>query len=92
MQPMDMMVKMETIENIYLLQIMIKILIHIPIVDLQWLFKNLILFLKLILYLPWNANWSDEPVDPGPDLMYEWYCYRDKTGGEGGVGGLWGAF
>ena len=40
----------------------------------------------------WNANWSDEPVDPGPDQMYEWYCYRDKTGGEGGVGGLWGAF
>ena len=40
----------------------------------------------------WNADWSDEPVDPGPDQMYEWYCYRDKTGGEGGVGGLWGAF
>ena len=28
-------------------------------------------------------DWSDNPINPGPENQYEWYCYRDKTGGEG---------
>lgn len=29
------------------------------------------------------SGWSDDPINPGPENQYEWYCYRDKTGGEG---------
>ncbi len=50
-------------------------------------------------YVPKIANgelvdWFDDPQDPGPDKQYEWYCYRDKTGGNeaAGIPGTWGQF
>lgn len=50
-------------------------------------------------YVPKIANgelvdWFDDPQDPGPTNQYEWYCYRDKTGGNAAAGtlGTWGQF
>lgn len=50
-------------------------------------------------YVPKKANgelvdWFDDPQNPGPENQYEWYCYRDKTGGNAaaGIPGTWGQF
>lgn len=38
------------------------------------------------------VGWTDSPEGVTSEQRFEWMCFRTKTGGQGGQGGVWGSF